>query len=123
MATKSGTPLTALPDVPPEVVSRLAELWLTTAEEFASAGSQPRGRDSLAEYLGVGLSDIDRLLSAVEAVVPGGVPFAEDAVPVAFGALPVTDIARSQDEPTSFAQLPPEIDLHVRMPAVRNQGG
>jgi C1A family cysteine protease len=105
------------------MASRLSELWLTTAEEFASAGSQPGGSDSLASYLRLPPSEIERLINIVAEVVPGGVSFAEEAVPVSFGALPVETVASPEDEPQSFAPLPPEIDLHDRMPAVRSQGG
>ena len=123
MADKPGTPLVDVADFPARAAARLGELWLTTAEELASAGSQPGGRESLASFLGLALSEVDALLAAVEAVVPGGVAFAEEAVPVAFGALPVANVARPEDEPVSFGQLPPEIDLRDRMPPVRNQGG
>src|SRR5215471_21125699 len=123
MADKPGTLLTAIADFPAPVASRLGELWLTTAEEFASASSQPGGSSSLATFLRLPSSEIERLINVVSAVVPGGVSFAEDAVPVSFGALSVENVASPDDEPRSFAPLPSRIDLHEQMPAVRSQGG
>ncbi len=120
MATKVGTLLTDVADFPAQVAERLAQLWITTAEELVSAAAQTGGRDSLATYLGLPLSAVESVISTVEAVV--GVSFADESVPVVLGALPVDDVASPDDEPRSFAVLPHEIDLHGRMPAVRNQG-
>lgn len=122
MASKPGSPLTEVADFPAQVADRLAALWITTAEEFATAAAQGGGRDALASYLGLPLSAVDDLINAVDAVVPGGVAFADDSVPVMLGALPVDNVASPDEEPASFAALPPETDLRARMPAVRHQG-
>ncbi len=134
MANKPGTPLTAVEGFSSDAASRLAELWITTAEEFASAAYQPPiqadqddpndypdGRGQLATYLGLATNDVEILLRAVEAVLPEGVSFDEQIIPVAMGALPVEDVASPEDEPVSFAELPVRIDLRAMMPPVRNQ--
>ena len=123
MANKLGTLLTDVADFPAEAANRLAEFWITTAEEFASAAYQGGGRASLANSLDLPLSTVDNLISAVEAVLPEGVAFDEENVPVALGALLIEDVASPDDEPLPFADdLPTEIDLHSQMPAVRHQG-
>ena len=42
--------------------------------------------------------------------------------PSCSGALPVDDVASAEEEPVSFADLPAEVDLHAKLPAVRYQG-
>ncbi len=122
MANKPGTLLSNVAGLPASAASRLAELWITTAEELASAAEQTNGRDSLAQHLGLPTQDVAALLDAIQPVLPAGVDFAEEDIPVVLGALPVEDVAGAEEEPVSFADLPPEVDLHAKMPAVRFQG-
>ena len=52
MAEKEGTLLTTVEGFPPEVTSQLAELWITTAEEFISAVDDA-GAQGMADILGL----------------------------------------------------------------------
>ena len=122
MAHKSGTLLTDVTDFPADAAAQLAALWMTTAEEFASAAYQPGGRSLLAAYLSLASAQVDALIRSVETVLPDGVAFDEEDIPVVLGALPVADVASAADEPLAFAELPTEVDLHAKLPAVRHQG-
>lgn len=121
MTTKTGTVLAEVAGISTDVVGRLAELWITTAEEFASAAYQNHGRASLAQFLDTTAGEIAQLLAAVEAALPDGVDFAEDDIALALGALPVADVANPDDEPVAFDDLPATVDWRDRLPAVRNQ--
>lgn len=122
MANKLGVPLTDIPDFPTAAIDHLAGLWITTAEEVMSAASQSNGRDSLATLLDLPATGVAALVSAAEAVVPEDLPFDDENVPVALGAMPVAEVASAEDEPLAFADLPASIDLHAQLPPVRNQG-
>lgn len=122
MANKPGTLLSDVPDFPADAAERLAELWINTAEEFASAAYQPGGKNSLATFLDLTGSKVESLITTIEAVLPGGVAFDDEDIALPLGALPVTDVASAEDEPVAFATLPSEVDLHEQMPPVRNQG-
>jgi len=123
MANKRGTLLTGVKDFPASAAQQLAGAWITTAEEFASAAGQTGGIVSLAQQLGVDSNAVNTLLTAVRAVLPEGVAFDDENVEVALGALPVEGSAERGVEPAAMAQLPPQVDLHSKMPPVRNQGG
>lgn len=122
MANKAGTLLQDVANFPADAAERLAALWITTAEEFASAAYQNGGRASLASYLALGGTQVDGLISAVEALLPDGVAFDEENIPLILGALPVDEVVSYEDEPVAFADLPSEVDLHEKLSAVRNQG-
>lgn len=124
MAEKQGTALADVAGISSSVIDRLAEIWLTTAEELVSAARQPGGEASLAGYLGLPADQVDALVNAALDVLPADVAFGdEELIELALGALPIEDVASPDDEPASFAQLPEQADLHAAMPAVRNQGG
>lgn len=122
MARKPGTPLAEVAEFPAEAAGRLAALWLTTAEEFATTAARPGGGAMLANHLGLRPEAIEPLMNAAARFIPDGVAFGDDSVPVAFGALPVEGGAIPEEAAVPFAPLPPEVDLHERMPPVRNQG-
>ena len=54
MANKPGTLLTAVTGFPASAAASLAALWITTAEEYASAADQTNGRASLAQHARAG---------------------------------------------------------------------
>jgi C1A family cysteine protease len=123
MAEKQGTPLVGVTGIPSSVVDSLAELWLTTAEELVSAARQPDGEASLVTFLGLPASQVEAVVNAAVDVLPADVSFdEEELVDLPLGALPVDDVASPDDEPVSFADLPPAVDLRAQLPAVRNQG-
>lgn len=122
MATKLGTHLSEITNFSAKAVEQLAALWITTAEEFTSAARQSNGRAALARYLQLASQDVDLLISATEAVLPEGVSFEDESIPLTFGALLVDDVASADDEPLSFASLPSEADLRAKLPPVRHQG-
>ncbi len=123
MAEKQGTALAGVAGIPSAVVDRLAEIWLTTAEELVSAARQVGGETSLVSYLGLPTEQVDALVNAAMGVLPDGVAFDDELIELPLGALPIENVASPDEEPASFADLPEQADLHGAMPAVRNQGG
>lgn len=63
-------PLSSLGCVPPSAVAKLAERWITTAEEFLAAASLPSARRELAQYLAMEEGKIEALAKLVEEAVP-----------------------------------------------------
>jgi C1A family cysteine protease len=122
MAKKTGTLLSEVMGFPQATADRLAELWITTAEELASAAEQTNGRVLIGQYLGLGDGAVTPLLDAIQAVLPTDVDFAVEDIPVVLGALPVDGVAKPEDEPVAFADLPGTVDLHATMPPIRYQG-
>ncbi len=53
MAEKKGTALSSIQGFPAEVIQKLADLWITTAEELTSAAVQEGGLAGLVTYLGM----------------------------------------------------------------------
>jgi hypothetical protein len=123
MAEKKGIQLTSIAGFPAGVTSRLAELWITTAEELVSAAVQEGGLAGLAEFTGQDQTEMTRLVELAQLALPPTVSFAPgDIEPHGLGSLDEAPDTAPGEEPPSFAPLPPSVDLHSRLPGVRNQG-
>lgn len=123
MAEKEGTLLTSVEGFSSEVTSKLAELWITTAEEFIGA-SDDTGSQDMADTLGLSMEEFAVLLDGATAAAPefsgtrGG--------PMAFPGLGALDEPEGLDPSEASGirtMLPPQANLIARMPPVRNQHG
>ena len=125
MVDKKGTLLSDIPDFPADVIGRLAEYWITTAEELVSAAVLEGGLAGLAGASGLSEDEITRLVERAQAALPAGTSFAPGQVTThGLGALDEREPGTGGgDASASFAPLPEAVDLHVGMAPVRNQGG
>jgi hypothetical protein len=124
MAEKQGVPLSTIDGFPETAARRLAELWITTAEELVGAAVREDGPRGLADYLGLSQEEVTELVERAQAALPSDVSFAPgDIERHGLGALDEPeDEAPPEGAPVAFATLPAQADLHERMPPVRNQG-
>ncbi len=67
---RRGTPLRSIPDFPPERARQLAALWITTAEEFLSMASTPRGQAGLSDLLEISPEELEALVRIARASLP-----------------------------------------------------
>ena len=122
MASKQGTPLTDVEGFSPDVITRLAEYWITTAEEFL--GSTPdAGAQDMADFLGLSTDELADLRKKAEAAAPG---FGDRGGPMEFPGLGALDEEEGLDPSDALgtrAILPPQANLIALMPPVRNQRG
>src|SRR5512146_848362 len=125
MASKKGTLLSEVPDFPAEVIARLSEYWISTAEELVSAAVLEGGVAGLAGASGLSEEEVTRLVELAQAALPPGVSFAPGQVTThGLGALDEREPGTGGGEaPASFAPLPDQVDLRAGMAPVRNQGG
>ena len=123
MAEKEGIPLTDVEGFSSDSTARLAELWITTAEEFISAVDDA-GAQGMADILGLSTEELTSLLDGATAAAPdfsgtrGG--------PMVFPGLGALDEPEGLDPSEASgirAVLPPQANLIGRMPPVRNQQG
>jgi C1A family cysteine protease len=124
MADKQGIPLDTIDGFPEAAVRRLAELWITTAEELVGAAAREDGRRGLAEHLGISQEEVGELVERAQATVPASASFAvEDIERHGLGALDEPEDEEPPEEaPVAFAALPGQVDLREHLPPVRNQG-
>jgi hypothetical protein len=123
MADKQGIPLTDISGFPLTATRRLADLWITTAEELVSAATPPDATRALAQYLGISEEDVLDLVDLADGALPEGLSFGlEDVEQYGLGALDEPHAEDPAMETFAVAHLPAHIDLHLRLPAVRNQG-
>jgi hypothetical protein len=124
MAEKQGIPLKTIDGIPEAAVRRLAELWITTAEELVGAAAREDGRRGLAEHLGISQEGVGELVERAQATVPASVSFAaEDIERHGLGALDEPEDEEPPEQaPVAVAALPDQVDLRERLPPVRNQG-
>jgi hypothetical protein len=123
MAEKQGVLLSSIAGFPAEVIHKLAGLWITTAEELVSVSVMENGLTSLAEFLSISLDDLTPLVEQASASLPPGVVFdASDVSRFGLGALDRPEEEEPDDRSVDFALLPPQVDLHAKLPPVRNQG-
>jgi hypothetical protein len=124
MAEKQGTPLDTIDGFPETATQRLAELWITTAEELVGAAARKDGRRGLAEYLGASQEEVAELVERAQTVLPPDVSFAPEVIErYGLGALDEPeDESPPEEAPVALAALPGQVDLRERMPPVRSQG-
>lgn len=123
MANKKGVPLSSVTGFPGDVATRLAELWITTAEELVSSAVMENGLAGLMTHTGLSEAEMTRLVELAQAALPPGVAFAPgDVQPFSLGALDERQPGDENEGPPSFAPLPPVVDLRARFGPVRNQG-
>ena len=124
MAKKRGTLLNTIDGFPEAAARQLAELWITTAEELVGAARREEGPRGLAEFLGATEGEVADLVGRAEAAVPPTLTFAAaDIQRHGLGALDEPEEEEAEEEAVAFATLPAQVDLHDRMPPVRDQGG
>jgi len=88
MAEKKGIQLTTIAGFPDQISNRLAELWITTAEELVSAAIQENGLAGLAGFTGQPEAEMTRLVELAQAALPPSVAFAPgDIDPHGLGSL------------------------------------
>jgi hypothetical protein len=124
MADKEGVPLESIAGFPESARSRLAELWITTAEDLVGASLPEGGARGLAEFLSIPESELEDLLGQARAVLPPDISFApEDIQSYGLGAL--DEPGEEGPEAVSFdvPSLPAQVSLLDGFPPVRNQGG
>lgn len=124
MAEKQGIPLSSIEEFPQSSAQKLAELWITTAEEFIDAAEEENGTQGLSEFLGLTIDEVTTLTAIVQSVLPPQrTSRADDIQRFGLGALDEPD----EDEPDRMAgavaaiSLPQHIDFRNQMPPVRNQ--
>ena len=99
--------LSSIQDFPAEVIQKLAEFWITTAEELVSAALQEGGLAGLGTLLGLPEAEVTRLVEQAQAALPPGVSFAAGDIEThGLGALDELEEGREGEAPTSFAPLP-----------------
>jgi len=64
MSVPQETPLDKIKEWPQELVQRLQQSWITTAEQVVATSATPDGLRSLAEQLEVSEEEVTRLVSA-----------------------------------------------------------
>ncbi|HET6510709.1 MAG TPA: hypothetical protein VFH43_00845 [Candidatus Kapabacteria bacterium] len=62
----TGTPLTAIPQLSTGALTRLQEIWVTTAEQLVATAATPGGLKSLADHLGVTEERMTEILEAAK---------------------------------------------------------
>ena len=124
MAEKSGIHLNTIDGFPGEPIERLAELWITTAEEFVEADRRDDGRRGLAEFLAMSEGEVSDMVALAQDVLPVDFDTGEGDIDYfGMGALDEGEGDELEDESFSFAALPTSVNLLSRMPPVRNQRG
>ncbi|MBI3942687.1 MAG: C1 family peptidase [Chloroflexi bacterium] len=124
MAEKQGVPLSSITGFPEAARNRLAELWITTAEDLAGAAVQVNGVQGLSAHLGLTEAETIALVEQAQAALPPDVSFAPgDIDRRSLGSLDEPKDEEPDAGAVSFAVLPPKTDLRARMPPVRDQGG
>jgi hypothetical protein len=62
-----GTSLTEIPELSQGAITRLQEIWVTTAEQLVATAATPGGLKSLADHLGVTEERMTEILSVAKA--------------------------------------------------------
>lgn len=125
MAEKAGAPLATIAGFPPAIVQKLAELWLTTAEEFVMAAIQKDGIQGFAQYLALSVGEVTDLVRYAMETLPPGFSFGPESVEEhGLGALdePPAQAGGNSGNPTSPRVLPSQVHWHALLSPVRDQG-
>ena len=64
---KKGLPLGKVQGIPAAWLKALKEMWITTAEEFVSAGATPGGRKRLLGYLRTSEEELSKVIDIAAA--------------------------------------------------------
>jgi hypothetical protein len=67
MSSTGGTPLKQVPGWSDALVQKLAESWITTAEQVLATSATPGGVQTLASHLGVSEERMKQLVAAARA--------------------------------------------------------
>jgi C1A family cysteine protease len=122
MADKKGVPLESIAGFPESARVRLAELWIRTAEDLVGAAMRENASRGLAEHLGISELELDGLVGQAMSALPPGIAFAPGEVQRhGLGALDEPEEEGPEAAAFSAAALPAQVDLHDRMPPVRDQ--
>src|SRR4051812_27829098 len=73
MSTHQGTPLSAVDGWSEAHANKLAQHWITTAEQVVGMGATAEGVRTLAEQLGVPSTEMQRLLERARQALPPAV--------------------------------------------------
>lgn len=124
MADKKGIPLESIAGFPESARARLAELWITTAEELVGAAAREGGASGLSAFLRMLEPEVEGLVGQAMAALPPDISFApQDIQMYGMGALDEPGEAPQDIVAFDASVLPAQVDLHDRFPPVRNQGG
>jgi C1A family cysteine protease len=115
-------PLESIAGFPESARVRLAELWITTAEDLVGAAMRENGSRGLAEHLGIPEPELDGLVGQAMSALPPGIAFAPaDIQRHGLGALDEPGEEGPEAAAFSATALPAQVDLHDRFPPVRDQ--
>lgn len=64
MAAFREVPLNEIDEWPKDLVEKLRQTWITTAEQVVAAGATPEGLENLANHLGISVEKIVPLVDA-----------------------------------------------------------
>lgn len=122
MAEKQGTLLTSIDGFPPDAASKLAALWITTAEELVTA-AEGDGIAGLAGYLNLSTDEATELAALAQAAVPDFASVRDVLEVFGTGALDEMEAMDPEAEPPAAtrATTPAGVNMIDRMPPVRNQ--
>ncbi len=124
------TPLETISGFDEDIRKKLAEYWITSAEEFVTAARSSNrqhgnGLQALVQVLGREKAQIEALLQAADVAIPPHFAFApETELEVGTGAI-FTGMEVVEEPPAfdvSPPPLPPEINLAGALPPPLNQG-
>ena len=73
MTEQDNSPLTAVPGWRKAYVDKLAESWITNAEQVVGMAATPDGIKALAKQLDVTLEEMHRLIASARASLPPSV--------------------------------------------------
>jgi hypothetical protein len=107
MAATEGTPLHEVPGWPDACVRKLADNWITTAEQVVAASATAQGVRALASHLGVSEGRMRQLVASARASLPPEVAHAleqpADTRQFGLGALKPPD---EETNPRDVARAP-----------------
>ena len=70
---KKGLPLRSIKNFSREYIDKLAELYITTAEEFVSVTNTTDGKDRISSYLKTDETELQQLIGLAENSLPESV--------------------------------------------------
>ena len=127
MAEKPGTRLENVDQIRRSVVEALHTLWITTVEELVATAYEDKGWEGLAGLLNMTPDEVETMAQDLLPFVPQDVRQQIGVAPRAFGLGAWDEF--DPDQPRSLLpelavpeELPEQVSLVDRMPAIRDQG-